>query len=757
MAKPTRSGSGNDSASSKNDNFNAQAGAAKLSASISNDNGSAGPSIFKQKMKARATERQDVSLTLTQYCEAMKTDKTLYARPSENLISAFGEPITINTKLLDEKEDRYHGGETIQRYEPFKDFFGVEKVISRTHKFLQSGAKGMLVYNGPVGSGKTEITETLEELVEQRPIAVLKCKSTGAISPFMDSPLCILADPSLRDYAIKELGVHESYFKGMIQSPWVSKRLKAHDNDPEEAFEVVLVYPSRDSQMGIGKYDPLNKDNPDFSALIGRVDMDKVGEPDPLYESLYKMHREKAIEKKALLEQEVDPDIKAEIEAEIAQHEKKAQKFRGKTLSEGDPDAYISGLLSKSNGGLLHLAEFLRNNPAMMNVFLEGVTTGYFTGAANVGRLPMRQVIVMTSNGPVLDEFRAAKESDAARNRITEIKVPYTLRMDYELDIYKKLLKANNLETKEMAPKTLDLLAEFSIAARLKDGTGTPAALKAYDHFTRVKVWNGEKPDGVKVPDIRELRSKASEDEGLSGFSVRDAERTMTLAFSMRSAQGIEEADTITMLEAIRMRLHEIDVNDISADEKKRLSSMINTLEERNKKELEKIVNAAIMSADEGTCQRIFDEYVYYARAWIAGSPIRSPIGEPIDMTRITKHLEVFEKRANITNGPDFRKTTVAYIAVEEARIGKANYGKKPEDQRPVALRWDEYEPVAKSIRDQFEVDRESRMHILRAKTEADLRSNDEKKQFNVFHQNMRSKGYTDSMVERMLHHLSYA
>lgn len=709
MSNPRNKGSDSDSLNGGQDS------------AISNDNAGTVKSSFSafSRMKARGEERKEISYSLGEWAEKSKNDPSLYRTPSENLVHSIGEPRKIDTALEDMQTRRVYESKTIERYKPFDKFFDAEAVVSRLVTYLKDGAEGLLVLNGPVGSGKTQIAETLEKLTEELPISVLKCKTTGAVSPFLDSPLCLLADPSMRDYATEELGIHENYLKGMIKSPWVTKRLDFHQGDAEAAFDVVQVYPSRESQFGVGKYDPQNKDNPDFSALIGRVDMNKVGDPDPLYKDVPRDH-----------------------------------PLRGKTLSEGDPDAYIPGLLSRSNGGILHLAEFLRNNPAMMNVFLEGVTTGYFTGAGNVGMLPMRQVICITSNGPVLDEFRSAKESDAARNRIQEIKVGYTLRMSEELKIYKKFVQEDNLGKFPIAPKALDLLAEFSVAARLKDGVG--AALKPYDPFIRVKVLNGEKPDGVKVPDIKELRVKASPDEGMSGFSVRDAKRALKLSFSVMNNKGVNEADTITMLAAVRMRLNEIDVNDIPNAEKDRLRTMINTIEERNKKELEKIVNAAIMSADDATCQRMFDEYVHYAKAWVDGSSVQNDSGVLMDMNRIVRYLELFEKRAGITNGADFRRTTVAYVNAEESRIGKANFGKKVEDQKPVVVRWDSYEPVAKSIRAHFEVDRESKIHILRAKTQDDLRSDEEKRQFGVFHENMRAQGYTDTMVSRMLDHLSY-
>jgi len=341
-------------------------------------------------------------------------------------------------------------------------------------------------------------------------------------------------------------------------------------------------------------------------------------------------------------------------------------------------------------------------------------------------------------------------DSDALHNRSFVIDVDYTLRMSEEIKIYSKLLAKDGLDKMPLAPGTLEMLAEFAVVTRLKDGKD--GALSKYDEHIRAKVHNGEIPDGAdkKIPKLHELQEQASLNEGLDGFSIRDAQRNLQACFNARANEGILEADTILMIETLRDFIHNADEKTIPADRREKYTDLLNTIASRTKDEIEKVINAAIIDADDGNCQVQFDKYLYYAQAYIDQEPITEH-GEEIDMKAIEKYLETMEKKAGIRQPEEFRVTVTSGVDRELARIARSNQGKELSEQQPAVVRWDSYEPLAKVIGAQHEADLETKRHITRAKSEADLKTDEEKRQYGRFHENLHSQGYTDTMVDRML------
>lgn len=675
-----------------------------------NDNSGEGKAPKKQsllqQLRKKSDDRKPVSMSVNDWLESCKTDPIAYANAFDRLEAAIGEPEVVDTKLSSNQERIVFEGKKVLRYEPFSKLYDKESVISDVVTYIKNGGNGLLVLRGPVGSGKTEIATELEKLAEKVPMHVLKCKKTGEISPFLDSPVSLVSgDAEIADAVSKEYGIPRRYLKE-IKSPWVTKRLEAADNDEDAAFEVVKIYPSREKQFGIAKLDPKDKQSPDINALIGERDYNKIGEEDPLDED--------------------------------------------KTLSAGDPDAYIPGAFSKSNGGVFHGAEFFRNNPAMLNTFLEAVTEGYFTGDSGVGMLPMNQLIVLTTNDPVWQEILTMADSDALHNRSYVVDVGYTMRMSEEIKIYSKLLEKDGLEDKPMAPGTRELLAEFAVCSRLKDGVD--GALKVYDKSIRARVHNGEIPDGAdgKIPKLHELREKASPGEGLDGFSIRDAQRVLQSCFNARANEGLHEADTLLMTETLRRFIKNADEKTIPSAEKEAHIAQLDRISAKNKKRIHEVVNSALVDADDGICQVQFDKYITYARSFIDEETITDE-GEEISMDKIKKHLETMEKKAGITHPEEFRSAVIHGYDRELARIGRANHGKPPEQQEPFMVKWTAIEDLAKVIRKQHDADIESRRHIIKAKSDSDLKTEEEKRQYNRFYENMHEQGYTDTMVNRML------
>ena len=664
---------------------------------------------FLSKLSIEEAERQkEEVITLSEYLNRCRNDRQTYATHSERLLSGLGEPEEINTNLSsDPREQVVYEGDIIKRYEPFKEMYDSEKQIASMISQLRSGGKKLVVGLGPVGTGKSAIGNILEQTMEKMPVYVLKCKVTKKISPFMDSPLCLISKDSTRTEASNTFNIPERYLT-IQESAWVSKRIKHHKGDLNAAFEVAKIYPSRDLQIAIAKMESDDEQSPDIGALIGKTDYSQIGEVDPLDED--------------------------------------------KILKVGDPDTIIPGLLSKSNGGMLHLSEFLRNNSTLTNKLLDPVVEGFFMGPEGVGRLPCNALVYITSNYAVWEKFLSEPKSEAFSDRAVEVEMGYTMRVSEEKKIYEKMLKSSSFSESPQAPGSLELLATFAIATRLKDGEGN--VFKDYSRLVRARVMNGEDVDGspVVVPSYALLTDpeKASKDEGLEGFSVRSAETILQNAFNARASEGIEEIDKLLILEAINDFITKNPKHTIKQGEMEIYKDVYAELKLKTEKEVKEIIFNALEDHNDATNQVQFDKYVEYANAWIDERPVKKH-GEKINREKINRFLEEIEKKGGITQPEKFRQSVVDGYNAEIARKVRSNSDKPEDRQVSLKVKWDDIKPIGNAIRAQNEADMERRLYVPKAVSETALTTEEERKIYSRFHEKLKSDGYTKTMIYRML------
>ena len=132
------------------------------------------------------------TMSLRDWLLAARDDKMLYASPAERMIDAVGEQELIDT-AHDPRLGRIFFNRTMRAYPAFAGFYGMEETIERIVGFFRHAAQGLeerkqiLYLLGPVGGGKSSLAERLKELMEKRPIYVLKAGSQ--ISPVFESPL----------------------------------------------------------------------------------------------------------------------------------------------------------------------------------------------------------------------------------------------------------------------------------------------------------------------------------------------------------------------------------------------------------------------------------------------------------------------------------------------------------------------------------------------------------------------------------------
>lgn len=182
-------------------------------------------SIFDH-YRQRYEESKDEELSLQEFLEICRNDRSAYVNAAERLLMAIGEPEMIDT-AQDPRLSRLFSNRVISRYKTFEDFYGMEEAIEQIVSYLKHAAQGLeerkqiLYLLGPVGGGKSSLAEKLKSLMQKVPVYVLT--ANGERSPVNDHPFCLFDKGEDGDILKKEYGIPDRYLN-TIMSPWAAKR-----------------------------------------------------------------------------------------------------------------------------------------------------------------------------------------------------------------------------------------------------------------------------------------------------------------------------------------------------------------------------------------------------------------------------------------------------------------------------------------------------------------------------------------------------
>ena len=555
-------------------------------------------SVFS-RYKDRYQSTQQEVMSLQEYLELCKSDRSVYATAAERMLMAIGEPQLVDTSR-DMRLSRMFSNKVIKRYPAFNEFYGMEEAVENIVSYFRHAAQGLeerkqvLYLLGPVGGGKSSLAERLKHLIQNVPFYAIKG------SPVFESPLGLF-DPE-EDAAILEedYGIPRRYL-GRVMSPWAVKRLHEFGGDISK-FEVVKLYPSTLDQVGVAKTEPGDENNQDISALVGKVDIRKLED-----------------------------------------------------YSQDDPDAYAySGALCRANQGLMEFVEMFKAPIKVLHPLLTATQEGNYNGTEGMGAIPFEGIILAHSNESEWQTFKNNKNNEAFLDRVYIVKVPYCLRVDEEVKIYQKLLEHSSLANSPCAPDTLKMLAKFTVLSRLKEPENSSV-------YSKMRVYNGEnlKDTDPKAKSIQEYRDSAGVDEGMTGISTRFAFKILSKVFNFDATEvAANPVHLLYVLEqAIEQEQYPEEVHN------RYLTYLKEYLASDYVSFIGKEIQTAYLESYSEYGQNIFDRYVTYADFWIQDQEYRDPeTGEMLDRTAINEELEKIEKAAGISNPKDFRNEIVNFV-----------------------------------------------------------------------------------------------
>lgn len=617
------------------------------------------------------------SMSLRDYLLAARDDPMLYASPAERMVQAIGEPEMIDTSK-DPRLSRIFFNRTIRRYKAFEGFFGMEDTIERIVSFFRHAGQGLeekrqiLYLLGPVGGGKSSLAERLKDLMETYPIYVLK--AGDEISPVFESPLGLFQAPQLKSLLSDKYNIEERRLNGLM-SPWAVKRLDEYGGDISK-FEVVRMYPSKLRQIAVSKTEPGDENNQDISALVGKVDIRKL------------------------------------------EH-----------FSQDDTDAYsYSGGLCQSNQGLLEFVEMFKAPIKVLHPLLTATQESNYVGTEALGPIPFQGIILAHSNESEWQQFRHNKNNEAFLDRINVIKVPYSLRVTEERQIYEKLLAGSELSDAACAPETLDLLARFSVLTRLREHENS-------NIYSKLRVYDGDKLKDTdpKAKSHQEYRDAAGMDEGMDGISTRFAYKVLSATFNFDTDEVA--ADPVHLMYVLENSIKREQYADET--EKQYLDFIKSELSARYADFIGKEIQKAYLESYSEYGQNLFDRYISYADAWIEDQDFKDPdTGQLLDRATLDAELSKIEKPAGIANPKDFRNEVVKFALRARAN----NDGDNP--------RWTSYEKLRNVIEKRMFSQVEDLLPVISFDSKKD--SDTEAKHDN-FVARMTERGYTPRQVRRLV------
>ncbi len=374
-----------------------------------------GKSVFEKLIKDdRAAHEQKLWRgTFLDYLERVREDPSLCKLAHSRLYDII---IKVGTSDILEGDDprvkRLYKDESVKVYNFFRDeFFGIERTIAQIVRYFHAASlKGeesrqVLYLMGPVGSGKSSLSEKLQRGLEaSEPIyAIDGC-------PMFEEPLHLIPRHLRKEFE-KMLGTH---IEGDL-CPVCRYRLKDEFGGRYEEVPVVTRVFSKRNRIGIGVVPPVDPNNQDTSVLIGSEDISKLDQ-----------------------------------------------------YSEGDPRVLdLNGALNVGNRGVVEFIEVFKNETEYLHAMITATQEKVIPAPGRHGLVYVDTVIAAHSNEAEWQKFRADHTNEAILDRIVVVRVPYNLRLSEEVKIYQKIIRNSDFRA-HVAPHTLEIASMFAILSRLE-------------------------------------------------------------------------------------------------------------------------------------------------------------------------------------------------------------------------------------------------------------------------------------------------
>ncbi len=450
--------------------------------------------------------------------------------------------------------------EGVPVYGLFDDrIFGLERALDRIVRYFAAAAnklevrKRILLLLGPPASGKSTVVELIKRALEEYTRTDEGVVYAISGCPMQEDPLHLVPE-RMREELLDQYGV---YVEG-DPCPRCRYTLQADYDGKVSEMPVNRVTFSEKSALGIGYFVASDPNPVDSSVLVGSID-----------ETLLSGERE-----------------------EVA-----GRAFR------------LDGELNIANRGLMEFVEMFKADKNLLTALL-GLAQEQIIKNDMFGSIYADEVIVGHSNEGDFATFVGDEHSEALKDRIIAVEVPYNLRVGEEVKIYSKMLASGILQEVHLAPLTLRLASVFAVLSRLDQPSRQGMSL-----LEKLRLYDGEMVAPYDKHDLVEMQ-RHQHSEGMTGLSPR---YVMNRIDNVASSPSVSCVFPLAALDSLWQGLRE----NVSLDQRQ-LSGYVDLVSETVREYNELAVKEVQRAFDENfeqTAAMLLDGYLSSIASFTSDEP----------------------------------------------------------------------------------------------------------------------------------------
>ena len=482
-------------------------------------------------------------------------------------------------------------------YKLFHDeVYGLEDQLERIVQYFASGAnrleirKRILLMIGPPASGKSTIAALLKRALERYTRTDAGAAYAIKGCPMQEEPLHLIPH-DVRPRLMEEFGI---YIEGDL-CPRCRYVLRSEHEGRVGDMPVSRVVFSELEAVGIGFYVATNPNPSDASLLVGSIDSSRL-----------------------------DGD-----RVEVA-----GKAFR------------MDGELNVANRGIVEFGEIFKADRHLLTTLL-GLAQEQLIKMERFGSVYVDEVVIAHSNEGDFDTFMKDETSEALKDRIIAIQIPYNLRVRDEVKIYEKMLSGSISQKTHMAPLSLVAASTFAVLSRLD-----PPDRQGMTLLGKLRVYDGQVLPHVSSDDVRQMR-RHHPDEGMQGLSPRYVMNRLSAAASDPSIACLSP---LRALDALWQGLKE-NVN-LDVESRAKYLDFVRAAVEEYGDLAVRDIQRAYKEGFEASAKDLLDDYLSNVESFCSGRDFTER-----DMRDIEKQAGVADK-----DRPDFRHEIDQYFASLKSR-----------------------------------------------------------------------------------------